>query len=102
LDGIKNWLGGAAIALALPLAAVPALVSPASADGPVAGGLENETQFRQQHQQEFIRTHSDTTGKFRPDLIRAAAERTKQMQVAPSIGAHPPALPAVSKSAVPK
>jgi len=65
------------------------------------GGLENETQLRQQHQQEFIRAHSDASGKFRPDLIRAAVERTKQMQVAPSIGAHPHTLPPVTKSATP-
>ena len=97
MGGIKKWLGGAAIVLALPLAAAATLVSQAHADSGSRGGLENETQLRLQHQQEFTRNHSDTHGKFRPDLIKAAADRTKQMQVAPSIGTHPAVLPPVTK-----
>ena len=102
MGGIRKWLGGAAIVLALPLAAATTLVVRARAADNAADGLHNETPFRQQHMQEFIRAHSDASGKFRPDLIRAAVERTRRMQVAPSIGAHPPAPPAVSKSAPPK
>ncbi|GEM_PF-5105436 len=99
MGDLKKWIGGAAIMLALPVGAAIAPVSQARANSASIGGLTNETQFRVQHQQEFIRAHSDASGKFRPDLIKAAAERTKRMQIAPSIGSHPPPLPPVTKAA---
>jgi hypothetical protein len=101
MGGIRKWFGGAAIVLALPLVAGTALIGQARAADYTAGGLHNETAFRHQHMQEFIRAHSDTTGKFRPDLIKAASDRTSRMQVAPTIGAHPPKLPPVTSTVAP-
>lgn len=101
MGGIRKWFGGAAIVLALPLVAAMTMVLQARAADSAAGGLQNETQLNQQHTQDFIRAHSDTHGTFRPDLIKAASDRTSRMQVAPSIGAHPPKLPPVTSSAVP-
>ena len=96
MGDIRKWLGGAALALALPLAAGTAMVSPAYAnDAAHAVHTWDQTQNRHLQMQQFIRNHSDTSGKYRPDLLRAAVERTHQMQVAPSIGSHPPQLPAV-------
>ena len=96
MGDFKKWLSGAAVALALPVAAATAMVGQAHAsEAANATRTWNQTQNRQQHMQEFIRNHSDTSGKYRPDLMRAAIEHTRQMQVAPSIGSHPPPLPAV-------
>lgn len=40
-------------------------------------------------EKEFLREHSDASGKPRPDLWRKGIEEQKQMQVAPYIGWHP-------------
>lgn len=66
--------------------ATPPLAAPVAPGAPT--GLRNEQRTREQHQQQFLRAHSDATGKVRLDLMSKGVERTKQMQVAPYIGAH--------------
>ena len=97
---VSRMVGGAVALAALALFAAPFLGAVASADAappatlaaPVAPGaptgLRDEQRLRMQHQQEFLRAHSDATGKVRLDLTSKGVERTRQMQVAPYIGAH--------------
>jgi len=53
--------------------------------------VSKEEQIRKLEREEFIREHSDASGKLRPDLWRAGVEQQKHMQVAPYIGWHPAA-----------
>jgi len=46
-------------------------------------------QLRKLEKQEFLREHSDASGKPRPDVWRKGIEQQKNMQVAPYIGWHP-------------
>ena len=95
---VSRMVGGVVALAALALLAAPFPASIASADAtpplaaPVAPGaptgLRNEQRTREQHQQQFLRAHSDATGKVRLDLMSKGVERTRQMQVAPYIGAH--------------
>ena len=58
--------------------------------GQVAGGgnePDKEQQRRETVKQEFIRKHSDSSGRIRPDLWRKGMEHASQMSIAPSIGA---------------
>lgn len=69
-----------------------ALADPSSAGTRPArpvGGESVKVHLRKMQQQEFLREHSDASGKARPDLWRAGVEQQKQMQVAPYIGWHP-------------
>ena len=53
--------------------------------------ISKKERIRQLEKEEFIREHSDVSGKLRPDLWRAGIEQQKHMQVAPYIGWHPAA-----------
>lgn len=61
-------------------------------------GLRNEKKFREQRQKEYVRQHSDSSGKVRPEAYLKGIEHVRQMKVAPYIGAKPlgesPAKPA--------
>lgn len=59
-------------------------VQPGGSDGP---GFEQE--LREQHQREYIREHSDPSGKVRPEAYRKGIEHVRDMKVAPYIGAKP-------------
>ena len=80
----KRWvIGTASLALA-------ALV----AGGALAGGSSRKSsnwrqQLREQEKKQFLREHSDASGKPRPDLWQKGVEDQKKMQVAPNIGWHP-------------
>ncbi len=107
----KSLLTGTILRTAIPLPAVViggllALICAApravAAQPPAAAvgsprGLENEQELRKKHQEEFLKQHSDASGKVRPDLWRKGVQQQKQMQVAPYIGAKP----AVSASPTP-
>jgi hypothetical protein len=54
------------------------------------GASVRDKQMREAQKKEFLREHSDASGKPRPDLWRSAVEQQKNMQVAPYIGWHPP------------
>jgi hypothetical protein len=94
-------VGGAVALAALALFAAPFLGSVASADAappatlaaPVAPGaptgLRDEQRLRMQHQQEFLREHSDASGKIHPDAYVKGMEHARHMKVAPYIGAKP-------------
>jgi len=78
------------------LALICAAPRAVAAQPPVAAvgsprGLENEQELRKKHEKEFLKQHSDASGKVRQDLWRKGVQRQKQMQVAPYIGAKPPA-----------
>lgn len=107
---VSRIVGGAVTLAAISLTAAPFLGSVASAAGtPPAAlgapgapgaptGLRDEQRLREQQQKVFLRTHSDATGKPRPDLMSKGVERIKQMQVAPYIGALPPAPATAAKN----
>ncbi len=59
---------------------------------------QKEEQLRKLQEKEFIREHSDASGKLRPDLWRNGIEQQKKMQVAPYIGWHPPSESAAKSS----
>ncbi len=44
---------------------------------------------RDEQQKQFLRDHSDASGKPRPDLWWEGVEQQKKLQVAPYIGWHP-------------
>lgn len=50
---------------------------------------QKKERIRELEKQEFIREHSDASGRLRMDLWRKGVERQKHMQVAPYIGWHP-------------
>ncbi len=77
---------------ALVIAAAPLVSSGSRAwcDPPAGGSPGGNEQIRKLQEKEFLREHSDASGKPRPDLWRKAVEQQKQMQVAPYIGWHPP------------
>jgi len=52
-------------------------------------GLQNEQEQRHKRQQEYIREHSDRSGKVHPDAYSKGIEHVRQMKVAPYIGAKP-------------
>ncbi len=82
---------------ALVIAAAPFAGFGANARGDSSGPPPGRTdEIRKMQEQEFLRAHSDASGKPRPDLWRKAVEQQKHMQVAPYIGAKPQA-PASSK-----
>jgi hypothetical protein len=56
---------------------------------PQSQGLRNEQEIRKKRQQEYIREHSDPSGKVRPDAYVKGMEHVRQMKVAPQIGAKP-------------
>ena len=80
----KRWVTGAA---SLALAA---LVAGGALAGDSSGKASNwRQQLREQEKKQFLREHSDASGKPRPDLWRKGVEDQKKMQVAPNIGWHP-------------
>jgi hypothetical protein len=52
-------------------------------------GLRFEQEQREQHQREYIREHSDPSGKVRPEAYVKGIEHVRGMKVAPYIGAKP-------------
>ena len=52
-------------------------------------GLENEQEERQKQQKEYIREHSDRSGKVDPHAYVKGIEHVHHMKVAPYIGAKP-------------
>jgi hypothetical protein len=52
-------------------------------------GLENEQEERQEMQKEYVREHSDASGKVDPKAYVKGIEHARQMKVAPYIGAKP-------------
>lgn len=60
-----------------------------SAQPPESEGLRSEQELREQHQREYIREHSDPSGKVRPEAYRKGMEHVRGMKVAPYIGAKP-------------
>jgi hypothetical protein len=50
-----------------------------------------ERTMRERERKEYLRQHSDATGKVRPDLEIKGVQHMHRMNVAPSIGAHPAA-----------
>lgn len=91
------------IRIAVAAMALAAMTAPAGVTAVWAGssssapdnahppGPLNREEIRKQREKEFLRQHSDASGKPRPDLWREGVEKQKQMQVAPYIGWHPPA-----------
>lgn len=77
---------------ALVIAAAPFVSSGFRAwgDPPAGGPPGGNDQIRKLEEKQFLRDHSDASGKPRPDLWRKGVEQQKQMQVAPYIGWHPP------------
>ncbi len=83
----KRWVLATAAFL---IATAPVGVRSSSFAGDSSGGASDWKQkIREQEQKEFLREHSDASGKPRPDLWRKGVEQQKQMQVAPYIGWHP-------------
>lgn len=80
----KRWVTAAASL------AFAALVAGSAIGGDSSGKAPNwRQQLREQEKKQFLREHSDASGKPRPDLWRKGVEDQKKMQVAPSIGWHP-------------
>ncbi len=77
---------------ALVISAAPYVSSGSRAWGDPSAGdpPAGDKYIRKLQQQEFLREHSDASGKPRPDLWRKGVEQQKQMQVAPYIGWTPP------------
>jgi hypothetical protein len=78
--------------VALVIAAAPFAAFGSNARGDSSGpppGRNNE--IRKLQGKEFLRAHSDASGKPRPDLWRKGVEQQKHMQVAPYIGWKAPA-----------
>lgn len=50
-------------------------------DAPVFTGLRNEVQLRTEHQTEFRQTHSDASGRFRPDLLGKGIAQAQRLPV---------------------
>jgi len=61
----------------------------ASAQPASSQGLRNEQEERHKRQQEYIREHSDSSGKVRPGAYAKGIEHVRQMKIAPYIGAKP-------------
>lgn len=63
---------------------------PGGSVGPESSeGLKTEQELRKQQQQEYVREHSDPSGKVRPDAYVKGIEHARHMKVAPFIGAKP-------------
>ncbi len=89
----KRWVAAAASL------AFAALLAGGALAGDSPGDASNfKKQLREQEYKQFLRAHSDASGKPRPDLWRAGVEEQKKMPVAPYIGWHPTTA-AHSKSA---
>lgn len=52
-------------------------------------GLGNEQEERREMQKEYVREHSDASGKVDPKAYVRGIEHARQMKVAPYIGAKP-------------
>jgi hypothetical protein len=76
------------ITIALLIAVAPMAASAAGSDNS-SGAPLNKKEIQKQEEQQFLREHSDSSGKTRPDLWRKGVEQQKHMQVAPYIGWHP-------------
>jgi hypothetical protein len=71
-----------------------ALADPSSGGGQdlsadKSGEGSAKLEMKKMQQQEFLRKHSDASGKPRPDLWREGIEQQKKMQIAPYPGWHP-------------
>jgi hypothetical protein len=79
----------AVVVLVLGIAPMTVLRSAAWADPPADSPSAHTERNRKLREQQFLREHSDASGKPRPDLWRAGVEQQKNMKVAPYIGWHP-------------
>lgn len=79
--------------LAALLAPLGAGASAAATATPGAEGLRNEQQILKRRQKEYLREHSDSSGKVPKDAYVKGIEHVRQMKVAPYIGARPLASP---------
>ncbi len=78
------------ITFALIIAGAPMAASAIAAGGDTSPGAPiNNQEILKQQEKQFLREHSDSSGKTRPDLWRKGVEQQKHMQVAPYIGWHP-------------
>ena len=57
--------------------------------GNVSKGLQFERERREEEQQQYLREHSDPSGKVRPEAYVKGIEHVRRMKVAPYIGAKP-------------
>jgi hypothetical protein len=109
-----KWIAAAAIAVGVQSSGGTlvghwsAPLARAQSAGPSAGpspttpgtahGLLGEQRLREDQRKEYLRQHSDATGKVRPDLELKGIQHMHRMSVAPSVGAHP-AAPSSAPSA---
>jgi hypothetical protein len=75
----------------LTIGPMVALGSTAWADPPGDAPSAHTERNRKVREQQFLREHSDASGKPRPDVWREGVEQQKNMTVAPYIGWHPSA-----------
>jgi hypothetical protein len=90
-----HWSASPAHAQSAGPSAEPSPTTPGKAHG-----LLGEQKLREAQQKEYLRQHSDATGKIRPDLEFKGVQHMHRMSVAPSVGAHP-AAPSSAPSAAP-
>jgi hypothetical protein len=78
------------ITIALIIAVAPLATSAIAAGSDTSSGAPlNKKEIQKQEEQQFLKEHSDSSGKTRTDLWRKGVEQQKHMQVAPYIGWHP-------------
>ncbi len=94
---IGHWSASLAHAQAAGPSAEPSPTTPGKAHG-----LLGEQTLRKFQRKEYLRQHSDATGKVRPDLELKGVQHMHQMKVAPSIGSHPAAPSAAPSTAASK
>ncbi len=97
----KGKLAGLLLLAAL-LTPLGAVASGASTATPGAEGLRNEQQILKQRKQEYLREHSDPSGKVPRGAYVKGIEHVRQMKVAPYIGARPLGQASPTASSNPK
>jgi hypothetical protein len=79
-----------ALGISVWLSSMPALVrADPLGQSAQSNGLRSEQERREEHQREYIREHSDPSGKVRPEAYLKGIEHVRGMKVAPYIGAKP-------------
>jgi len=60
-------------------------------DAPLFTGLRTEQQIRADNQKEFRQVHSDSTGRYRPDLLSKGIAQAQRLAISATCGgrAHP-------------
>src|SRR5262245_46120064 len=62
-----------------------AIVAALTQDKDKARGLENDQERREEREREFIKEHTDASGRARPDLWRKGIEDYKRMKIAAGV-----------------